>query len=119
VKEEEEENPPTLSIVSETYLFIYSMTQFYADSLASINRGPGIADYATPMKHFKCLSDSGMELILFLRFFCTPLVNFRAKYQYPPRFTETFLRAHSPTLFILFIYQWLTGGHQLEEINFS
>ena len=117
----EEETPPTLSIVSNSF-FSNSMIQINADSLVSINRSPGIVNYATQMKHLMCVCGGGMESILFLPISYPLWCMFRRKNDISLILRETFHRIPSPTLFlplILFIFQWLTDGRQLEEINFS
>ena len=117
----EEETPPTLSIVSNSYFF-NSMIQIVADSLASINRSPGTANYATQMKHLRCLYGGGMESILFLPIFYPQWRMFRRKNDISSILSAILHRVPSPALFlplILFIFQWLTDGRQFEEINFS
>lgn len=117
----EEETPPTLSIVSNT-CFFNSMTQINADSLASITRSPGAANYATQTKRLTCLCGDGLESILFLPFFYPQWCMFRRKYDISSILSATLHRVLSPALFlplILFIYQWLTDGRQFEPINFS
>jgi len=98
------------------------MIQDNADSLASINRSPGTANYTAQMKHLVCSGSGGMESILFLPFFYPQWCMFRMKYDISSIHSATLHQIPSPTLFlplILFIFQWLTDGRQLEEINFS
>jgi hypothetical protein len=98
------------------------MIQIDADSLASIYRSPGTANYTTQMKHLMCLGSGGMESILFLPIFYPQWSMFLRKNDISSILSATLHRVSFPTLFSLlpfFIPHWLTDGRQLEEINFS